>query len=917
MACNSESLGKTKRKIHVLNPILAFVGIDIPTLSEIKTKLTNLWNQIKTWWTGVDAEGNVVGDGVKNTLPFGLHFVPPFLKSIWDTIVAWWTGADAEKGAEGSDPTLPFGLHFVPPFLKSIWDTIVAWWTGADAEKGAEGSDPTLPFGLHFVPPFLKNIWATIVAWWTGADAEKGAEGSDPTLPFGLHFVPPFLKSIWDTIVAWWTGADAEKGAEGSDPTLPFGLHFVPPFLKNIWATIVAWWTGADAEKGAEGSDPTLPFGLHFVPPFLKSIWDTIVAWWTGADAEKGAEGSDPTLPFGLHFVPPFLKSIWDTIVAWWTGADAEKGAEGSDPTLPFGLHFVPPFLKNIWATIVAWWTGADAEKGAEGSDPTLPFGLHFVPPVLSNIWQSVMNWWAGKNTSTDTEGTERKLPVGFKLPTWAELQEQWDNLQTDAGNLAGSLAAGAGISLAIKSIVAAKGASAIGVARVLGILKSGTAVGLTFTVVDILTGGSLSGWVVDLIKSTSEKPEVQIAINFFKSNWNEFLQNLGIGGTNEDGTEKEGISVEVTPTWIADPIKHLTDSFNEKLAGYNMKVVDGNLQIEFVPGYQEEVPGPEAMGEAFLEGWSETVTPEDVGRMNEVLAKLVEHVQNYALAAAGASLYGATFTDELLRLIGILSGGSYLAAVGALETLESLLANIWNFGALIFAEKLSDDPDSDPEVKRLRSRLHESMGVDYEGMGVDYYDSEKEFLEANPNLPTGTGVENATIWDRSVHSMMYPMTSRENIPVRSAGENLRTIGRNIADGLLDLLPTGGISIGLGPSINYGGQETELEANPYLDQDEGGISIARTLRWLSYNNRPEAIIPLHRFDEVMRPFMNQMMPAMAGGSGTVEINQRVGDINVNVAGSGGDAHAIAREVGAEVRKQFRDLADEMDSAIRR
>ena len=506
---------------------------------------------------------------------------------------------------------------------------------------------------------------------------------------------------------------------------------------------------------------------------------------------------------------------------------------------------------------------------------------------------------------------------VTLDIPTWQEITKDVGAALTGGDNQDGTKIEG--INLVVGSITAAAGA--LGVARLLGILKATSPVGIGLTIASLVASGNLPTWAQDWLNSVAETPAVKTSLEFISSNWNSFLQGLGLGGSDDNGAKGTSgvMSIQVTPTWIDDPIKHLIDSFNEKLARYNMKVVDGNLQIEFVPGYQEEVPGPEAMGEAFLEGWSETVTPEDVERMNEVLAKLVEHVQNYALAAAGASLYGATFTDELLRLIGVLSGGAYLAAVGALETLESLLANIWNFGALIFAEKLSDDPDSDPEVKRLRSRLHESMGVDYEGMGVDYYDSEKEFLEANPNLPTGTGVENPTIWDRSVHSMMYPMTSRENIPVRSAGENLRTIGRNIADGLLDLLPTGGISIGLGPSINsinYGGQETELEANPYLNQDEGGISVARTLRWLSYNNRPEAIIPLHRFDEVMRPFMNQMMP-MAAGGGTVQIDQRVGDINVHVSGNGGDPNAIAREVGAEVRKQFRDLADEMDSAVRR
>ena len=489
-----------------------------------------------------------------------------------------------------------------------------------------------------------------------------------------------------------------------------------------------------------------------------------------------------------------------------------------------------------------------------------------------------------------------------------------------------------------------------------LKLLKFGTPLGVVFTIADVLSGGQITGWIKNWIDGELAKPEIQAIVSFVSDTWTTFLESLGIGGTNEDGTQNEGISVEVTPEWIADPIKHLQDTLVAKFAeeGVGFTITEGNLTVTLAEGVISfDVPGWETLKASIVDGFFGSVDEETLNNFIPRLKDLGKELTFLGGGAALAALGMGSFADEAARLFSSLTGDAADAAYATIDKLTTVIENfnkaIRKIGEYIAAHNAAEgDTEKQQDIRwgaaqdvgqglvdaggfigetilgeeltaaleeDTAERLRKQRDLDSDSTRRRQYEQILQRYDMQDTEKYGEGnfvpMSDQIDLDNPHDTWTGRMNARANEWAAAANKKVEDIlfgeqGLYSENGILhDLYGKNGLIGGLFH------KDQEIK-----DQDSGGISVGRTLRWLSYNNRPEAIIPLHRFDEVMRPFMNQMMP-MAAGGGTVQIDQRVGDIVVNVSGSGGDPNAIAREVGAEVRKQFRDLADEMDSAVRR
>ena len=810
---------------NILNPILALIGIEIPDWDEIVAA----WNRFKA------------------------AFIDPVIAQI----LTWWDETmwpAIQKAWEEQD--------FEPIFaaIETLWDEILWPLIQKAWEKLEE----------VFIDPILAKIetwwneqeWTDIEWWWNHL----------------RNILNPILALIgieipdWDEIVAAWN-------------------RFKAAFIDPVIAQILTWWDETmwpAIQKAWEEQD--------FEPIFaaIETLWDEILWPLIQKAWEKLEE----------VFIDPILAKIetwwneqeWTSVEWWWNHL-----RDNLNPILTHLGIEIPTLdemkqkITTLWNQIKTWWTGVDAEGNVvgDGAKQKLELGLNLVPPVFSDIWQSIEDWWTtGDGASTGKEGTEHKLPLKLdpKLPTWQEIKDK------ASGILSGEN--GEGLSLVIGSITAVAGA--IGVARLLSILKATNPVGLALTIASLVAGGTLPIWMKDWLDGVTDTPVVKTSLEFISSNWNAFLQNLGIGGTDDSGTENAGISVSVTPAWIIDPIGHLQTTLTDKFSaeGVGFEITEGNLTVTLGEGAMSfEVPGWEALKKSFMEGFLETADQDKLDDFIPKLRELADELAFFGGAAALAALGAASFADELGKLLTKLTGSlvndAYDMLAKITSTLQLFRVAIQGISAYIAA---GDDEEKKEEAKeKVKEEVDEIVVQPL----AERHEKRQEYLdETLPDQDYGRG-----IYGR------YGMYSGWSRHQDEGSSMIKEVGKFLG------------GIGSWAYEQLGGT-TESHTDPdivndFANQDSGGISVSRTLRWLSYNNRPEAIIPLHRFDEVMRPFMNQMMPAMAGGSGTVQIDQRVGDIHVNVSGSGGDANAIAREVGAEVRKQFRDLADEMDSAIRR
>ena len=97
---------------------------------------------------------------------------------------------------------------------------------------------------------------------------------------------------------------------------------------------------------------------------------------------------------------------------------------------------------------------------------------------------------------------------------------------------------------------------------------------------------------------------------------------------------------------------------------------------------------------------------------------------------------------------------------------------------------------------------------------------------------------------------------------------------------------------------------------------EGGFTMRDGLAFL---HKGEGIFPLDRMNEVMASYAQlQPMPAgmMAGGGGGPNIT--VGDFNITIQSQPGmDEERLARLAGSQVRQQWRDMVDTLDSPLLR
>lgn len=560
---------------------------------------------------------------------------------------------------------------------------------------------------------------------------------------------------------------------------------------------------------------------------------------------------------------------------------------------------------EQLWPSIVKAWEEQDFEPLIAAIEtlwdqilwPTIQWAWvylreAFVDPIIAKI-----NTWWEEQEWTDIEWWWDHLrgilnPIlahfGIEIPTWAVVKANlvglwnnitgwWNSIDWDIG-IQFVLSTWADIQAAWNSTIAG--------------IKTGIKAAL------IAAGFMLSGWAVSL----------SFVLSFLVTSWEELQTNLSNLWTSItdwwNSIDWTFILQFVIPPW--ESIQTQLSNLWTNITGW-WNSINWAFAIQFVLSTWEEIQA----------AWSSTIAGIKAGIQAALIAAGMLLVDGAVALAIGLTFPLPTWESIQTELSNL-----WTSITGWWNSID------WTFGITISIPEWADFETLVANIKAGWQGLADSVSSFTAGITIDLPKWEGDL---DTKLDTWWNAIRTKIsnWWNGIDwafglKFSFPVWNELQTTLDNWWNGIKPKLTTWWDGIdwtfgidfkMPTLPTFGGGVGSGEEGD--GDETWLQKlNPFDNEDDGGISMGRTLRWLSWNNRPEAVIPLHRFDEVMRPFAKEMMPALAGG-GTVQIDQRVGDINVNVAGSGGDANAIAREVGAEVRKQFRDLADEMDSAIRR
>ena len=211
----------------------------VPSLGDIKTKLSDAWTAAKDWWDKSKAK---------------LATYTPSIGKIWENLKASWENAKTWWSKNrGSLSTYTPSIGKIWENLKSSWETAKTWWSKN------RGSLSTYTPSIGKIWEKLKSSWESAKTWWS---KNKGTMSYTPS----IGSIKDKIVSAWNTAKSWWK----------NNASLSAKLNVSVPKITVKWDTVSAF--------GKEFRYPT-GFSLKFAAN--GGIFDQGSLIWAG---ERGPE---------------------------------------------------------------------------------------------------------------------------------------------------------------------------------------------------------------------------------------------------------------------------------------------------------------------------------------------------------------------------------------------------------------------------------------------------------------------------------------------------------------------------------------------------------------------------------------------------------------------------------------------------
>ena len=233
MVVNPRSIGK-----YILNGIAnAILGKE--KVEAIKTQLSDMWTNAKTWWDTKKAALASYTPSIGN--------IATKLSTAWTSAKDWWD----KKKAKLASYTPSIGSIYEP--LAERWNNAKEWWN----KKKTKLNSYTPSIGSIYEP--LAERWKNAKEWW---NKKKGSLSYTPS----IGSITDKIKSAWNSAKSWWN----------KNVSLSTKLNIQVPTIKVKWETATAF--------GKSFKYPT-GFTLNFAA--AGGIFDQGSMIWAG---ERGPE---------------------------------------------------------------------------------------------------------------------------------------------------------------------------------------------------------------------------------------------------------------------------------------------------------------------------------------------------------------------------------------------------------------------------------------------------------------------------------------------------------------------------------------------------------------------------------------------------------------------------------------------------
>jgi hypothetical protein len=149
----------------------------LPSIGDIKTKLSDAWTAAKDWWDKSKAK--------LATYTPSIGKIWENLKAAWETAKKWW------KDNRGALSTYTPSIGKIWEKLKSSWETAKKWW------KDNRGSLSTYTPSIGKIWEKLKTAWNSAKTWWS---KNKGTMSYTPS----IGSIKDKVISAWNSAKSWW-----------------------------------------------------------------------------------------------------------------------------------------------------------------------------------------------------------------------------------------------------------------------------------------------------------------------------------------------------------------------------------------------------------------------------------------------------------------------------------------------------------------------------------------------------------------------------------------------------------------------------------------------------------------------------------------------------------------------------------------
>lgn len=149
----------------------------VPSIGDIKTKLSDAWTAAKDWWDKTKAK--------LSTYTPSIGKIWENLKAAWETARTWWT-----KNKVALSTYTP-SIGKIWEKLKSAWETARTWWS-----KNKVALSTYTP-SIGKIWEKVKSSWNTAKDWW---NKNKGSMSYTPS----IGSIKDKVVSAWNSAKSWW-----------------------------------------------------------------------------------------------------------------------------------------------------------------------------------------------------------------------------------------------------------------------------------------------------------------------------------------------------------------------------------------------------------------------------------------------------------------------------------------------------------------------------------------------------------------------------------------------------------------------------------------------------------------------------------------------------------------------------------------